>query len=147
MRLFASPRSKKKAAALLLNAGIALALGLACYLLFRPDAAIARVIYLLLGIENPPKWAFSINSSLIRNYAADFLWAYALTCALNIIAIENRGKMGALFALSIFLGCTVELLQGAGITIGTYDPLDIAIQICAAIIAEAITLITLGKRY
>ena len=145
MRLFSSQPAKKRALVLLLHATIALTLGLAVYLIFRPDAAIARVIYRLLGVETAHFRFAAGKMAFIRFYSADFLWSYALTFALNIVSIETPGKTGAMFALSIFIGCMVELLQGVGIIIGTYDPKDIMIQICAALIAETIVLFIFRK--
>ena len=145
MRMFSSAIAKKRAKVLLLHTSVALVLGLIVYLIFRPDAGIARLIYRIPGLNAPNITFAEGNGIFLRHYLADFLWAYALTISLNLISIETPGKMGAMFALSLFVGCIVELLQGAGILFGTYDPMDIVIQICAAIIAEAIVLIIFRK--
>ena len=77
--------------------------------------------------------------TLIRNYGCDFCWAYSLSfVVLSIIGIERGGRaIGLVVCFEIIL----ELSQLSNSVVGTFDPLDILVEI----LANLLVLITCRK--
>jgi len=91
----------------------------------------------------PIQWLYSYPSQstrcavYLRNYAADILWAYSLTFAVQItIRHKRKNLMWTFFVCSIF-ACVIESMQKIGVFSGTFDITDIALElasICFAVI-------------
>ena len=79
--------------------------------------------------------------SLIRNYAADFLWTYALFFCLRLtLGDELSGKRNKrVLFLTAAVSVVVECLQLTGIFPGTFDFWDILVELTAALAALMIS--------
>lgn len=134
--------NKHKHFAALLNIMIPLIVGLAFYILCRPKSYISVFIRGFIP-DSLPSYAIS---GFINDYLADLLWSYATAFAiLYISAIFSlhfrEGLLIAILAASI-----PEFLQCIEVIDGTFDPMDIVVQLCGVLIAAAIIHIQNRKR-
>ena len=79
--------------------------------------------------------------SVIRNFAADFLWAYALFFCLRLsLGDELCGRYGIYaLLLAAAVALILECLQMTKILPGTFDMLDIITELTAAAVALLIS--------
>lgn len=103
---------------------LSLLLGLLLYLTHNQDAIISRWIYSFLRMR-PFKKPETPLSDSIRCWGADFLWMLSFTLFVQSILNLSTKKHFCL-VLCILLGITYEILQYAGLAIGTADVGDIA---------------------
>lgn len=124
-------------------------MGLIYYIVRRPTARITRLFFILFQIP-PMSLTFALSNqavlSIIDWYLADFLWAYALTFALNSVALRFALNVCWIFTICIVSDCVMELLQGFCIVAGTFDFMDIFVQIMGTVIAQTQIYICLRKR-
>lgn len=122
-----------------------IAIGAMLYVLFRPDTHISHLVYDLLRITAPqfvkdiPPWL----TLICRNFIPDMLWAYALTAVLLFILNDN-GKY-SLF-ICIFFEIFLEVCQKWGIVTGTFDMLDILLEVCTTAFAALIITFDKGSK-
>lgn len=64
----------------------------------------------------------------IRNYAFDFIWAFAMTNALFIIINNNAKPIVICLVVPVVLGIAMEILQLLGIAQGTFDIWDVVAE-------------------
>lgn len=85
---------------------------------------------------------------LIRNHACDFLWAYAMFfCFRLTLGDKLKGKHEVtVIAVTCTVAIILELIQLLDSIHGTFDPLDIAVELLAAFVALFITQI-LERRF
>ena len=78
---------------MLVQAGVALGVGLAYYILRRPDAMVTRLVRGIWGLEAAfrPTGLAGTVMGVLDGYLADFLWAYALTMTLYAAAPPRPG--------------------------------------------------------
>ncbi len=114
------------------NILLPLTLGTHIYALYRPDTWISVQLYRLTGFQahTPPLFA----AGIFRNYLPDMLWAYALSFSVG--SIYRSGKVS--FALSTIFAASLELLQRPGILPGTFDWMDIILEVCITALAALI---------
>lgn len=74
---------------------------------------------------------------IIRNYAADFVWAYSLFFCLKLtLGDELSGKHNIIaLLLTVVAAAVIECLQLKDIFYGTFDMLDIVVESAAAVCA------------
>lgn len=120
-----------------LNILFALAIGALIYACLGPDTILGRWLC-WLSIER------EINSELrafLRNWGCDFLWAYALFFSLYIVDSPRAKACLRAYVLAGITVVMVEVSQLAeinGTTWGTFDPLDILIELSAICIGAAL---------
>ena len=113
------------------NIIVPLALGLAIYVLSGADVYIAKYIRQFLHIEN----AIVLIVPTIRNYGADFLWSYALVFAVDGV-LHDVGKHDLLsLIICLSFAVLIELFQKINLISGTFDPMDIFVELVAIAIA------------
>ncbi len=118
----------KKTCFYLCNILIPLMIGAMLYCLLRPDAWISLRLYRLFSLGPAtlplPRWLLQI----LRCFGADILWSYALTFAVAWVLSESRPWQ--ILAVSAGFSLLTECTQAFGWLRGTFDPLDILLQIC-----------------
>ena len=112
---------------------LALALGLVAYLLYNPRAFISKRIYEFFKLR-PPKNSNTIIETIIRNWAADFLWMVAFTLFVQAI-LYLRKKSQKKLVLCALLGLVYEALQFFGVIIGVADVGDIIAYVLGSLFA------------
>lgn len=117
-----------------------LIIGAIVYFLFVPTAHISVMFYDLL------KKSFFINNidltgSIITCYLADFLWAYAMFFIVLIIYVQKISDFSKAIAICMMFETVVEILQLTPIIDGTFDWLDIVVEIIANLIGFGVLLI------
>ena len=135
--------------ALLLRAGVALTLGIGYYLWRRPDALVTVLFGNLTGVtllDIPCPIDGSMLMQCIDGYLADFLWGFAMMLCMGAACL-GTGKMRAGLALCLAADCIMELLQGVGLISGTFDPVDMLVQIGGTIAAQCIINLQRRKNY
>ena len=125
---------------MLVQAGVALGVGLAYYILRRPDAMVTRLVRGIWGLEAAfrPTGLAGAVMGMLDGYLADFLWAYALTMTLYAAAPHRPGARRSALRISLLTGALMELAQAAPFVAGTFDVADIAVQAGAACIADMV---------
>ncbi len=125
-----------------LHAVSALLLGTLMYLLFRPDTHISRAFYSVWDIRPLAHGLQSVIPrpllSFLRYYLPDLAWTYALTFTLSSILKATRFGLRLSACLSALFALGLELCQKYGIMQGTFDPLDIAFELCITALAVLI---------
>ena len=114
----------------IINVVSALILGLTIYLVFVPTAHISQLIYDIIGINLQAKYNFK-EYSIVKCYVADFLWAYAL---FNLIVVIQADKVKDFLCVGIecvLFACLIEALQLTPLFDGTFDVLDILVEVIA----------------
>lgn len=70
------------------------------------------------------------SPGIIRNHLCDFLWAYSFAFSLTYIELNNKET----FIITLSTGVIFELLQMMHLIRGTFDILDILVELLACII-------------
>ena len=80
---------------------------------------------------------------LIKNFAADFLWAYSLFFCLRLTLGDLlKGKYSlTVIILAAFVSLLVETLQIANWFPGTFDPLDMVVELISVVFALLISVL------
>lgn len=118
------------------NVVIPVLVGTAFYYLFCPETLFVRRIDAILPIT----FHFSLDMGnkalrMLRFYLMDFLWAYSLTAMVCFCLKENiKISITILLAFELLL----EALQLHPVIKGTFDLWDIAVEVCANIMAITI---------
>ena len=111
-----------------------LILGLAVYVCYRPDSYVSQVVYNIFGVSFDniipanvlPKWLLMF----IRNYLGDISWAYALTFTVCYIWLTPSGRLLPAFGIIATFEVAIEVLQLIDVAPGTFDWLDVFLEIC-----------------
>ena len=133
-------RNKKLLYHVIIHSVVPIMMGACIYILFRPDTYISQWIYRLFDMslqskklrELLPFWLLAF----LCNFACDILWAYSLTFAIYIIFVNSPINILFIFVVSIVFEAGIEFMQLACILPGTFDWLDISLEICATAIAS-----------
>lgn len=122
----------------LLNIVIPLLTGFVIYSIYRPDTYISNIIYVnmsfILDFAEYPVFL----QKFFRFYLCDILWAYSLTFAVQIIISLKGRYLIILFAVCSLFEIAIEAFQYFGFLNGTFDPLDIILEIFASLTAITI---------
>ena len=122
-----------------LNIVVPLIFGSAIYVCYRPDTYISQFVYNTLGISPNvgvftdvlPAWVVSF----IQNYLADILWAYSLTFTVYYIWRKQSSSSYEAFGIVIAFEFCIEFSQKPGIMSGTFDWIDIFLEVCITVLA------------
>ncbi len=114
--------------------------GVAIYLLLGKETYVSRMIFRFLNLRVYSSESILSNNMmlLIRNYACDFLWAYALMFATICVYGKKNSELRKAFVIVVAFEIFIELLQKISLIKGTFDIWDIVIEIFASIIATII---------
>ena len=74
----------------------------------------------------------------LRNYLLDMLWGYALVFALFYVLGNNAACLRKTFLTAISFSAAMEILQITPAVKGTFDVLDIGVELLAEVIAVLI---------
>lgn len=115
--------------------------GFIIYLIYNPNVYIIRFCTSIC----PSVQQLHVNNGggmlekIIRNYACDFLWAYALTA--GVFLWENYFERSARYAmsLSITFAFFIEIIQVSSYVPGTFDYIDLLVEGCAIFMAFIMT--------
>lgn len=108
---------------------------------FRPDAYVSKSVYVIWDVKDI---ALAISAAIPRPlyvllscYFCDMLWAYALTFTVAIISDDYKARW--FYFVSGGFCVLSELAQAVGVMPGTFDIIDVVLEIsitalCALII-------------
>ena len=116
-----------------------LLLGFCIYLIFDRQIIVLQILGRIFGCTE--KADIKIESGLllfIRNYVCDFLWAFSLTQVTLLILGPQKNSVVLSLTISILFEVIIEGLQITVFFSGTFDPLDITIEVIATIIATIV---------
>ena len=117
-----------------LNILVSLIFGLAVYVCYRPDTYVSQFVYNVLGfsvneiipVNVLPTWLLQF----VRNYLGDISWAYALTFTICYIWLKPGGRVLPALGIAMAFEIVSEVLQRIDVVPGTFDWLDIFLEIC-----------------
>ena len=114
---------------------VPLFLGLTIYIFLRPTAFISKAFYHIFSISpSTIKAPDNVFWHFIKYYFCDFLWAFSLSATVSlIIGIEKKKLVISFLVCSIVAICT-EFFQLQGFIFGTFDILDVLIEIIGVIL-------------
>ena len=122
----------------ILNIIFPLIIGLIIYYL---DGA-SIIVFDVLGIKTSPVFEHCSVLKFLRNHICDAIWAYCLFFSLNFI---TKAHNKSLF-ISIIFCIAIECFQKTAILAGTFDIIDIVLEIIAIIIALSISLFFIKEK-
>ena len=116
------------------NISIPILAGSLLYYVTSPQVIFAQNIDRLLGVslhvgmEN----TFVVN---LRSYMPDMLWAYALVFSLMLVTGNKTAYVWKMFVIAGMFSTIMEVLQVTGCVKGTFDVMDIIVEIIAELMA------------
>lgn len=122
----------------LIHASIALLIGLGYYMWRRPTAAITLLVHKLASAtlsDIPCPFAGSVWMNFVDGHLADFLWAYTLTFCIGAVYYGKRNWRTGLI-MCLIADCVMELMQGFHLLRGTFDWMDIFVQLGATLLVQ-----------
>lgn len=120
-----------------INILVPLLFGIMVYLYWRPDAYISKLILNLFRISYAPERGRPAGvQRFIRYYLCDICWAYALTFSLAFWL--GKDSLMEAYTISAVFALLVEILQLLPQTPGSFDILDIIVELSACTIAVLI---------
>ena len=117
--------------ALIWNIMIPLTVGAVIYITGGGQTYLGQIIGVVPQISYP---------ETIRNYACDVLWSYALMIS-TYICLSNRRVALGITVLFIILTESLQILERFP---GTFDPMDIVVEIITAAVACLVTIYVSG---
>jgi glycopeptide antibiotics resistance protein len=111
-----------------------LLIGLIIYLLFKPHSYISELIYNLLG-SSLYIHTDSAFAEILRNYLCDILWAYSLIFVIDYLC-ECNFLLEIIFAW--IFEVVMEVIQIYPIIPGTFDILDIILEVSTTVVGVCI---------
>ena len=116
------------------NISLPILVGSLFYYVPSPQVIFAQNIDGLLGVslhvgtEN----TFVVN---LRSYMPDMLWAYALVFSLMLVTGNKTAYVWKMFVIAGMFSTIMEVLQVTGCVKGTFDVMDIIVEIIAELMA------------
>ena len=119
------------------NIIVPLSVGCILYVVTRPDSYISRIASEILNIRigngllaptNVPIW-----TKVIRNHAADFLWAYAFAFAIMLVGRKTGINEPKLIILCCIVSVLIEISQVFS-PFFTFDFVDILVEVIGIIV-------------
>lgn len=119
------------------NCIIPLFIGAMIYYILSPEVIFVRHIDNIVGENLHIDIVYSDLSILrfIRNYVLDMMWAYALVFALHFFIGNRTEKLFLTVIIAVIFSALMEILQLTSIAMGTFDVLDILVEVLAEIAA------------
>lgn len=131
------------------NVVVPVFVGVVIYIFVRPDTYIARYFYMVCGISERIG-QISILPKVIRIfmgcYAADILWAYALTFSVFFVLEDVIDRVLPMFCICAVFEIGMEFLQIFPAFRGTFDLWDIILEISTSAIVSLIIKIQLEDK-
>ena len=126
--------------AYILNILLPLLAGLSVYILLRPDSYVSLILSGSLHLTYPdaPSEMSHDILLLLNNFGPDIFWSYSLVFAVHAALHDLRRPLLFTLSTSAIVITLVESLQGFGILSGVFDPLDLVLEMAAAITAALI---------
>ncbi len=109
---------------------IAIFIGFFIYLIFRPNTHISKLVSQFLGFDMSGRFK-NIDAFFIKFYFADYLWAFAFSCWLRCVFIDESERRLCVLIVSL-AGISYEIIQFLGVFSGTGDIWDCLLYILAA---------------
>lgn len=127
---------KNKVILILVTVFLPLTIGTILYYIFCPEVWFVQKINQLFYIKIPVGlWTFTDRGSkFIRYYLFDFLWAFGLVNALDILCGRNMRSMVLAVSITTMLGAFLEYMQLIGLAKGTFDIFDIFAVLLGAVV-------------
>ncbi len=116
------------------NISLPILAGSLLYYVTSPQVMFVQNIDRLLGVslhvgtEN----TFVVN---LRSYMPDMLWAYALVFSLMLVIGNKTADVWKMFVIAGMFSTIMEVLQVIGCVKGTFDVMDIIVEIIAELMA------------
>jgi hypothetical protein len=130
---------------LMINIFAPLSLAAIVYYVISPDVIFVAWLDSLLGrgvhLDNIRFGTEAVR--FIRNYVLDMMWGYALVFALYFIMGNNAAGLTKLIIIASVFSTVMELLQLTPFVRGTFDVLDIIVEI----LAEATAVFIIKKHF
>lgn len=116
------------------NISLPILVGSLLYYVTSPEVIFVKNIDRLLGgsLHVGTENTFVIN---LRSYMPDMLWAYALVFSLMLITGNKTANVWKMFAIAGMFSTIMEVLQITGYVKGTFDVMDIIVEIIAELMA------------
>ena len=129
-----------KKAYLLANMILPLLVGAMFYFLTSKDVIFVEMASSFLGKPLGIEHAGPYDGvfMFIRYYMLDALWAYALVFAMFISIGNNAARVKTAFMVAIFFSVAMEVIQLFPVVPGTFDAIDILVEVMAEVIAALI---------
>ena len=137
-----SKRVKADRVFYILNIIIPIVLGTLLYICFRPDTYISKMICIFFGAKWQLKWLLDFMpywmQGIVCNYLCDMLWAYAYVFSVTFVLGFESAGMFSIFILCSIFEILIEIFQKNGVIFGTFDILDIVLEVCVTAIGVAL---------
>lgn len=126
------------------NICLPILIGIVIYYVISPDVIFVQKIDALFGREvHAIKTNIdSVFLKYIRFYLLDILWGYSLVFALYFVTGNNTAELMKILKIAFVFSAIMEILQLTSIVKGTFDVIDIIMELLAEIIAVFIIKIT-----
>lgn len=117
-----------------INISVSMIIGSLIYYLISPEVIFVEKISSMTG------WKVNIGYEnnvikIIRSYVPDILWAYALMFSLVVITGNKTAGIWKMYIVAALFSTIIEMLQLTGMFKGTFDIVDIIVELMAEIIA------------
>ena len=117
-----------------INISVSMIIGSLIYYLISPEVIFVEKISSMTG------WKVNIGYEnnvikIIRSYVPDILWAYALMFSLVVITGNKTAGIWKMYIVAVLFSTIIEMLQLTGMFKGTFDIVDIIVELMAEIIA------------
>ena len=113
----------------IINILLPLIAGAFVYILWVPSAHVSQVFYRVFGLHSLP--GDGTAGSFITCFLGDFLWAYSLMFLLALITVRRKRDLIKILVLCILFETGTECIQLTPFMDGTFDFLDIVMEILA----------------
>ena len=121
---------------IILNVVIPLALGLLIYLAGSREIVFIKLISVSLGYSsNEDMITGSFAAPGLRYYLPDMLWGYSLVFALFFVSGKEQPALFPVCILAGVFAAVMESLQLISAVPGTFDLMDIVVEIAAGLLA------------
>lgn len=104
------------------------------YYVASPQVIFVKNIDRLLGVSLHVEME-NIFVIILRSYMPDMLWAYALVFSLMMVTGNKTANVWKMFAIAGMFSTIMEVLQITGYVKGTFDVMDIIVEIIAELMA------------
>lgn len=135
----------------LVNILIPLIIGAVLYRMFNPDTYIGVLLGKYCGIYHGTRLhGIMVNQQagmLIRNYAADMVWAYAFAFSICFICDQDKRTQFIALIMCAVLEMLIEAGQYFHIISGYFDYMDIAVEVMMNFMAYSVWKYVLKLKY
>lgn len=126
----------RRTAICLCHIAAALLAGAIFYIFFRKGTYLHTLLQTCFRYQPPFISVDAPIPAAICNHFGDFMWAYALCCALLILFPYSKYASWIAVLCTSALGTGLELLQRFSVVSGTFDTADIGAELIAALITD-----------